>query len=200
VGEEALSPWAARALAELRRHALLLVTDARLPSLVALVAGRPVRGSWWGHPKGKAIYAAAVELEDHPDVMAVKLVSGKVTFVHRRLWPALLAVALSRERWQVCGLTAPARRLLDRVEKEGFLGAEAVRSRRKEARLLEARLLVHARSVHTGSGAHATELESWRRWSARRRVKPAAGGMKRLEDALEAMAAGSGGAGRLPWQ
>ena len=48
------SPEALRALKELKRYGLLLVTDARLPSLVALVAGAPVRGSWWSHPRGKA--------------------------------------------------------------------------------------------------------------------------------------------------
>ena len=65
------------------------MTDA--PML--LVAGEPVRGSWWGHPKGHDIFAACQHLLQHPDATTAKLVSGKVTYVHRELWPSLLAVA-----------------------------------------------------------------------------------------------------------
>ena len=202
MGEEKLSRDAERALKELERHGLLLVTDAKLPSLVALIAGAPVRGSWWGHPQGKAIYAAAMQLEDHPDVAVVKLVSDKLTFVHRRLWPALLAAATARATWQMQGLAAPARRLLERVEKDGLLPAGAVHGGRGSGRALQERLLVHAQSVHTETGAHRTELESWSRWARRVRAKPARDGedgQRRLEEALHAMAAASGGEGRLPW-
>src|SRR5262245_52881217 len=133
-GKEGLSAAARRALAALERRGLLLVTDARLPSLVALVAGAPVRGSWWSHPRGKAIFAAARALEDHRDVALVKLVSGKSTFVHRRLFPALLSAASARSPWQTEGLTVPARRLWERVEDEGRLRADAVHGGRERAR------------------------------------------------------------------
>ena len=203
VGKEPLSPDAALGLRALERHDLLLMTDARLPCLVALIAGGPVRGSWWGHPKGKRIFAAGLELEDHRDVAAVKLVSGKATFVHRRLWPALLAVATAREPWQIRGLPAAARRLLDRVAAAGRLRAAALRGGRESARALEERLLVHARSVHTESGAHELELESWSQWSAARGVTPSGDGRlgrTRLEDALRRIEAATGGSGKLPWQ
>jgi hypothetical protein len=193
---------AARALTALKRHGLLLVSDPRLPSLVNLVARTPVRGSWWSHPQGKAIFAAASELEDHQDVALVKLVSGKYTFVHRPLWPALLAVASARAPWQVDGLAPAARRLLQRVEDEGVLRADAVRGARERARLLEKRLRVYARSVHTESGAHEKELESWAHWARRRRArKPAtlAEGRDALDQALLGLVAAGGGAGRLPW-
>ena len=35
-------------------------------------------------------------LRDAPDVLTCRIVAGKVTFVHRRLWPALIRLA---ERW-----------------------------------------------------------------------------------------------------
>jgi hypothetical protein len=202
VGEEAMTRGATRALAVLKRHGLLLVTDVRLPSLVAVVVGAPVRGSWWSHPRGKAIFAAAGALEDHPDVALVKLVSGKSTFVHRRLWPALLAVASARAPWQMDGLAPATRRFLELVEEEGVLRADGVRGGRERGRLLENRLLAYTRSVHTESGAHEKELESWKRWARRRRVKrlrtPEAG-RDALDAALLALVAASGGAGRLPW-
>jgi hypothetical protein len=194
---------AARALAALERHGLLLVTDARLPSLASVVAGAPVRGSWWSHPAGRAIFAAATELEDHRDVELAKLVSAKYTFVHRRLWPALLAVGSARAAWQMDGLAPAARRLLERVEDQGVLRADAVRGGRPRVRLLEQRLLVHARSVHTGTGAHEKEMESWARWARRRRVKKLrtlAAGRDALDAALLGLVAASGGgSARLPW-
>ena len=193
---------ATRGLAAVKRYRLLPLTDARLPSLVSVVAGAPVRGSWWSHPKGKAIFAAATELEDHKDVALVKLVSGKYTFVHRPLWPALLAVVTARAPWQMYGLAPTALRLLARVDDEGVLPAEAVRRVREPARILERRLLVYASSVHTESGAHEKELESWAHWARRRRVKrlrTLAAGRDALDEALLALVGASGGSGRLPW-
>ena len=78
--------------AALARWGLLLLSDARYPSLASVIAGAPVRGSWWGHPKGRAIFNASCALER--DAEAPKLVNGKVTFVHRRLWPALAGAGL----------------------------------------------------------------------------------------------------------
>jgi hypothetical protein len=61
-----------------------------VPSVAEAVAGEPIVGSWWAHRKGKAIFAALCEIDDSPDVRCFKLVDGKVTFAHRRVWPALV--------------------------------------------------------------------------------------------------------------
>jgi hypothetical protein len=63
------------------------------PSLAEAIAGGPIRGSWWGHPKGHQIFHVAEAIGESPDVLVCKLVEGKVTFVHRRLWPALVKLA-----------------------------------------------------------------------------------------------------------
>src|SRR5436190_663697 len=91
-------------LTALERYKLLLASDAALPSVATIVAGEPVRGSWWAHPKSHAIFAALGALSRHRDALVVPLIARKVTFVHRDLWPALLAVALPREPWQTRGL------------------------------------------------------------------------------------------------
>ncbi|HUR27834.1 MAG TPA: hypothetical protein VM509_06590 [Planctomycetota bacterium] len=85
-------------VARLEEEGLLLLADAKWPSVASLVAGEPIRGSWWSHPRGKEIFRRQRELEAHEDVLVVKLVDRKLTFVHRRLWPALLAVARARRR------------------------------------------------------------------------------------------------------
>ncbi len=64
-----------------------------VPSLAERVAGGPIRGSWWGHPSGHEIYRVLNEVRASPDVVAVRLLNGKVTLIHRRLWPALVRAA-----------------------------------------------------------------------------------------------------------
>jgi hypothetical protein len=73
----------------------VLLESARgpLPNVAELVAGSPIKGSWWGHPSGHAIYAELNALDESPDVARMRLVNGKVTLVHRRLWPALVRAA-----------------------------------------------------------------------------------------------------------
>jgi hypothetical protein len=73
----------------------MLLESARgpLPNVAELIAGEQIRGSWWSHPRSHAIFAEINELADSPDVVRMRLVNGKVTLVHRRLWPALVRVA-----------------------------------------------------------------------------------------------------------
>ena len=80
------------ALQTLRRLGLLLETDARLPSVASLIAGEPVSGSWWSHASAQEIFITLGQFADHRDVMFTKLISGKVTLVHRKLWPEIFAI------------------------------------------------------------------------------------------------------------
>ncbi len=62
-------------------------------SLAEAVAGGPVRGSWWAHPKENDIFLCSSAVRQSPDVLVCRLLSGKVTYIHRRLWPALVRLA-----------------------------------------------------------------------------------------------------------
>jgi hypothetical protein len=76
------------------KHGIVLASArGPVPSIAEQVAGEPIVGSWWAHPKGKAIFAALSEIDDAFDVRCFKLIDGKVTFVHRRMWPALVRLA-----------------------------------------------------------------------------------------------------------
>src|ERR1700674_4812492 len=66
---------------------------ASVPGLAQVVAGEPLRGSWWAHPKGKEIFRLSRAVRGSPDVLVCRLVDGKITYVHRRLWPALVSLA-----------------------------------------------------------------------------------------------------------
>jgi hypothetical protein len=78
----------------LEEHGVLLESaHGPVPSVAELVAGEQIRGSWWGHPKGEEIFRATRALRDAPDVVVTRLINGKITFVHRRLWPAVVRLA-----------------------------------------------------------------------------------------------------------
>ena len=76
------------------KHGIVLASaKGPVPNVAEAVAGEPIVGSWWAHKKGKAIFAALSEIDDSPDIRCFKLVDGKVTFAHRKTWPALVRLA-----------------------------------------------------------------------------------------------------------
>jgi hypothetical protein len=83
-----------QALAFIRKHGVVL-ESARgpVPSLAEAIAGGPVTGSWWGHPRAQLIFDVTRAVRDSEDVLVCRLVEGKITFVHERLWPALVCLA-----------------------------------------------------------------------------------------------------------
>ena len=81
-------------LAFVVEHGVVLASArGPVPSVAEAVAGEPIRGSWWAHAKGHEIFRALSAIDDSPDVLCFKLVTGKVTFAHRRVWPALVCLA-----------------------------------------------------------------------------------------------------------
>jgi hypothetical protein len=64
-----------------------------IPNIAEAIAGAAIRGSWWGHPKGPEIWKVTRSLRGAQDVLVCRLVDGKITYVHRKLWPALVALA-----------------------------------------------------------------------------------------------------------
>jgi len=85
---------AKEALAFVQKHGVVLVSaKGPVPRLTEAVAGEPVKGSWWAHPKSHQIFAVLQALGRSEDVLMCRLVNGKVTLVHSRLWPALVRAA-----------------------------------------------------------------------------------------------------------
>jgi len=64
-----------------------------VPSVAEAIAGEPIIGSWWSHPKAQVIFDALSSIDDSEDIRCFKLIDGKITFVHRRHWPALAKLA-----------------------------------------------------------------------------------------------------------
>lgn len=84
----------AKALAFVRTHGVVLESAIGLvPSLAGAIAGGPIRGSWWGHARSHEIFVLTRAVRDCPDVLVCRVVDGKITYVHRRLWPTLVRVS-----------------------------------------------------------------------------------------------------------
>jgi hypothetical protein len=86
---------AAQALAFVERHGIVLegARHPTIPSLVEAVAGEPIRGNWWAHPAGKSIFAVTRAVRESPQILVCRIVDGKISFAHARVWPALARLA-----------------------------------------------------------------------------------------------------------
>jgi hypothetical protein len=215
-----------RVLSQLKKFGLLLESDPRLPSVATIITGSPLHSSWWSHPLAHTIFHVNGQLDDHPDVLVTKLIAGKVTWVHRKLWPEILAIGAARERWQTEALSPSAQALLEMVDATGSLrtdnftdklgrpgsttGSMPIPTSRSKklkpgdaARELERKLLVHAAQVHTESGAHAKFLETWEHWTKRMGFRGAAISVNEAKQKMEArlgkLNTESKATAQLPW-
>lgn len=86
---------AEQALAFVERHGVVAESAKHtdVPSLASAIAGEPIGGNWWTHPRAKTIFALTRAVRASPDVLVCRIVDGKIGFVHRRIWPALARMA-----------------------------------------------------------------------------------------------------------
>jgi hypothetical protein len=82
------------ALAFVRKHGVVLeAATGPVPALATAIAGAPIRGSWWSHAKSREIFKLTRAVRDSSDILVCRLVDGKITYVHRRLWAALVCAS-----------------------------------------------------------------------------------------------------------
>jgi hypothetical protein len=195
----------------LEANGFLLESDPKLPSVCSLITGAPLRGSWWSHPLAQIIFEVNEQLEDHADILIAKLISRKVTFVHRKLWSELATIGSARERWQLTGLPAATKSFLKQVESAGTLTTgETIWPQKTEVKLgdaardLEKRLLVVGTQFHSESGAHEKRLETWDHWMKRKKFKPTRISIGAAKDSLEQTVGRLneefGASATLPWE
>ncbi len=196
---------------ELKSIGLLLERDASFPSAVGLITGGPLRGSWWAHPQSHLIYDILGQLGAHPDVLITKLLSKKVTFVHRKLWPAIYAIGTAGEDWQISKLTPIAKSVLKKLDKDGELqtdilvavGGYESKLLSKAVNELESALLIYSHQFHTERGKHARRLETWQYWVQRvgfdgKNIKPEQAKAE-LQRIVDEQITKSKAKAKLPW-
>jgi len=74
------------------------------PILADAIAGEPIKGSWLKHRKAREIFRATRAVRDCDQLLVCRLVGGKITYVHRRLWPAIVRVANSLDKKALAAL------------------------------------------------------------------------------------------------
>ena len=85
---------ARQALAFVREHGVVLASArGNAPRLTEAIVGEPIHGSWWAHPQGRRIFAVLSAVSESKDVLVCRLIGGKITLVHRRLWPLLVRLS-----------------------------------------------------------------------------------------------------------
>jgi luciferase-like monooxygenase len=85
---------AEEALAFVREHGVVLVSaKGTAPRLTEAIIGEPIKGSWWAHAQSHHIYAILEAVAASGQILVCRLVNGKITLVHRRLWPSLVRLA-----------------------------------------------------------------------------------------------------------
>lgn len=130
-----MTPRGALAFVE-KRGIVLESARGPVPSLAETIAGEPMRGSWWGHPKGDSIFTCSRAIRNSKDVLTCRLIDGKVTYVHRRLWPALVRLSDNFRADRLAAIkeihTAAGKHRIDTVQFSRWISPE---ERRKGARL-----------------------------------------------------------------
>ena len=82
------------ALAFVRQHGVVLASArGAAPRLTEAIIGEPIEGSWWSHAKSRQIYGVLKAVSESEEVLVCRLIDGKITLVHRRLWPSLVQLA-----------------------------------------------------------------------------------------------------------
>jgi len=119
----------AEALAFVRKHGVVLEAGiGPVPALASVIAGAPIRGSWWSHAKGREIFKLTRAVRDSPDVLVCRLVDSKITYVHRRLWPALVCASKRFPRGQLAQVsekhTASGRHVNKEIAFPGWVSPE----------------------------------------------------------------------------
>jgi len=95
-----------QAIAFVRSHGVVMESaSGSLPSLAQAIAGEAMHGSWWAHPQGKRIFQVTRAVRSSPEILVCRLVAGKITLVHARVWPALVHVAARLRPEQIARLT-----------------------------------------------------------------------------------------------
>lgn len=153
----------------LEQNKMLLLQDKGCPNIVSKIVGDKIKGSWWGHPLANPIYNGLGWLEQNRNVLSLKLIDGKVTYVHESLFPALYSIVSEVRDWQLQKLKPDELKLLKYILKRNQVLSDddklkgLVEDPKKCLTNLEKKLLLYASEEHTESGKHVKIFMPWKK-------------------------------------
>ena len=110
---------AEEALAFVRERGIVLASaKGTAPRLTEAIIGEPIKGSWWAHAQSHQIFAILEAVTESEQILVCRLINGKVTLIHRRLWPSLARLAnrfAPEQLAKVCEEHTPSGRHASRV-------------------------------------------------------------------------------------
>lgn len=71
-----------------------------IPNVAEFIVGEKIKGSWWCHSGSNEIFRITRKVRASKDILVCRFIDGKITFIHRKLWPSLMRIApqISLER------------------------------------------------------------------------------------------------------
>ena len=136
----------------IREHGVVLMSgNGPVPRLVEAIAGEPIKGSWWAHPRSRAIYEVLQAIENSPDILICRLIDANLTWVHRRLWAALVKNADDFGRDQLAQVrqehTASGRHINRTIEYPDWVPDDVQEAARRLSKEEAAQLLSPALTI-----------------------------------------------------
>lgn len=153
----------------LQKNKILLLQDKSFPNIVSKIVNEKISGSWWGHPLANPIYNGLNWLEHNQNVLLIKLLDGKVTYVHESLFSDFYSIVSQARDWQLSKLKSDELNLLKYVSKKNKVLSddpklkELVVDSKKSFSVLEKKLLLYSSEEHTESGKHIKEFLPWKK-------------------------------------
>ena len=78
----------------IKKHGVVLGSaNGPVPKLTDFIAEETINGSWWGHAKGHEIFNIFNTMQDDLDLLMCRLINGKITVIHKRVWPAIVRLS-----------------------------------------------------------------------------------------------------------
>jgi len=105
-------------LSVLRERGILMCHDYELPSATSIIADEKIKGSWWPHKKGSLIFHTLGEVLNSNELLAPKLVNGKVTLLHKDLFSDFFTIVLTESDWQLESIKNDCRDLYKQITKK----------------------------------------------------------------------------------
>jgi hypothetical protein len=190
----------------IEKNKLLLLQDKIFPNIVSEVIGKEIAGSWWGHQLANPIYNGLQWLEHNRNVLTLKLVDGKVTYLHESLFADIFSIVCEPRDWQLKRLSDSDHDLLKYIFKKTKVTSDDLyvnkltKDTKKSFVTLERKLLVYSIEEHTESGKHVKQYMNWKKSKiAVSNPKDYLQSIENIERIVGLLNIKSGAKAKLPW-